>query len=587
MFSKVVALVGVGVAVWGCGGAALNRPDGGGCVPTSCAAQGKSCGALSDGCGGTLECGGCTDPETCGGSGVENVCGAAEWGTTYYVRIDGGDAAQCTGLADAPYPGAGSAQACGWSHPFVALPPGGAPRLAGGDRLIIGPGSYRMGVGAPGAEGCDPGGSWDCRMPPVPSGPDAGHATRIVGAGHQTGCADPPELWGAERADVIVDLTGTDHARIECLELTDHSGCVEFHSGSLACERDSPPYGDWAATGLAASDSDGVTLRRLDIHGLASAGVRAGRLKDWVVEDVRIAANGWVGWDGDIDGDDANTGTLRFRRWTVEWNGCGETWPEGEPAGCWAQTAGGYGDGVGTGGTGGDWIIEDSVFQYNTSDGLDLLYHRLGGTITIDRVIARGNAGNQLKTTGDAVIRNSLVVGDCGFFQGKPFTYAVDDCRAAGNAVSLDLGPGDAVVLANNTVYSEGDCVLLAGGDTCNGSETLVSRNNVYLGGVDYLQPFERSCFFYTECAGLAIDASYDVVFAVKDAECPPGGQNLCVDPLLVSGDPATFDAHLGAGSPARDSGLPVGDPIPAVDLAGNPRPAGAAVDRGAYEMQN
>lgn len=31
-------------------------------------------------------------------------------GATYYVRPDGGNAEQCTGLADAPCPGSGSGQ---------------------------------------------------------------------------------------------------------------------------------------------------------------------------------------------------------------------------------------------------------------------------------------------------------------------------------------------------------------------------------------------------------------------------------------------------------------------------------------------
>ncbi|MEG3192311.1 hypothetical protein SNE32_08355, partial [Lysobacter sp. D1-1-M9] len=57
--------------------------------------------------------------------------GSAEAATTYHVRADGGDASQCTGRADAPYSGSGSNQACAWKHPFVALPPGGTPRIAG------------------------------------------------------------------------------------------------------------------------------------------------------------------------------------------------------------------------------------------------------------------------------------------------------------------------------------------------------------------------------------------------------------------------------------------------------------------------
>src|SRR5206468_2119321 len=52
------------------------------CTPTSCFAQGKNCGTISDGCGGTLTCGVCTAPQTCGGGGLANVCGASTVSTT-------------------------------------------------------------------------------------------------------------------------------------------------------------------------------------------------------------------------------------------------------------------------------------------------------------------------------------------------------------------------------------------------------------------------------------------------------------------------------------------------------------------------
>ncbi|HEY3358972.1 MAG TPA: glycoside hydrolase family 18 protein [Polyangia bacterium] len=46
------------------------------CTPTTCAAQGKNCGTIADGCGGTLPCGTCTlANQTCGGGGTANVCG--------------------------------------------------------------------------------------------------------------------------------------------------------------------------------------------------------------------------------------------------------------------------------------------------------------------------------------------------------------------------------------------------------------------------------------------------------------------------------------------------------------------------------
>lgn len=515
--------------------------------------------------------------------------------STYYVRPDGGSAEQCTGLADAAYPGSGSGQPCAWDHPFRALPPGGALRIAGGDTLIISDGSYRLGHGAPGADACDAAYPWDCYMPPLPAGPDAAHPTRLLGAGWDAGCSHPPELWGAERAGLLLNLDGASHVEVACLEITDHSGCVEFHADpALACERDAYPYGDWAATGLHAADAAGVTLRYLDIHGLASAGVRAGRLADWTVEHVRLAGNGWIGWEGDIEGDDANSGTLRFRHWIVEWNGCAETFPGGEPAGCWDENVGGYGDGVGTGATGGDWLIEDSAFLHNTSDGLDLLYHSQGGRVVLDRVRAEGNAGNQVKIAGEATLTNSLLVGNCAFFDGQPFTYHVEACRALGNTLELAYTGGEQNILVNSTLYGQGDGLVAAGPrqpGQCDGSESLGAWNNVFLGDADYFDPGDVTFLFYQEgCGSLVLDSDHNIVDRAKNVECGAagdyvvsGGHDLCQDPLLAGPlGGAAYGLELTAASPAIDAGTPAG--APSVDFEGLPRDA--APDMGAYEWR-
>lgn len=522
---------------------------------------------------------------------------------TYYVRSNGGSFSECTGLADAPYPGSGSGQACAWNHPFQALPPGGSARLAGGDTLIIALGEYRMGYGAPDPNDyCEAGGAFDCFMSPIPSGPDPEHPTRIVGAGWDQGCPVKPQLWGTERANWILNLIGTSNAEIACLEITDHSPCVEFHSGGMACERDQVPFGNWAPVGLYAQDSANVHLWNLNIHGLANTGVHAGRLTNWTVDDVRIAANGSAGWDGDLwDGDDdSNSGTLLFRRWLVEWNGCAETYPDGQPIGCWAQTAGGYGDGVGTGATGGDWIIQDSAFLHNTSDGLDLLYHTLGGTIILERVRAEGNAGNQVKVAGQSEIWNSVLVGNCAFFEGQPFTFNVDACRAAGATVELAYTGGEQMWISNSTLTGQGDGLVGAGprgdGLNCNGNETLTGLNNIFLGGPDFFDPEDITFLFYQEeCGNLRFDLDYSLAFGVKNYEAEyvnppfPSANNLLQDPLLCgpfSG--LVYGMQLLTGSPAIDSGSP--NHCPSVDFLGVTRPQdgngdGSAVcDRGAYE---
>jgi len=287
----------------------------------------------------------------------------------------------------------------------------------------------------------------------------------------------------------------------------------------------------------------------------------------------------------------------------VEWNGCGETWPGEEPTGCWAQTAGGYGDGIGTGATGGDWIIEDSAFLHNTSDGLDLLYHSLGGTVTLNRVRAEGNAGNPVKVTGSLVMTNSVLVANCAFFEGKPFTHNVDPCRALGNILEVTFMGGEQVSLANNTFYGQGDGLVCAGPreetGRCIGTEQVVARNNVFLGDEDFNSPGDISFLFYQEgCGSLKLDSDYNIHHTVKNVACGANGEHvnsgphdLCQDPQLsgpFSGN--TYGLMPTSGSPAIDAGDNV--LCPATDFGGLSRPVdgdgdGLAIcDMGAYEWR-
>lgn len=526
----------------------------------------------------------------------------ADGPTTWYVRPDGGSAEQCTGRMNAPYPGDGTSQPCAWDHPFRALPPGGSPRIQGGDTLVIAAGSYMMGYGASGADSCDSAAAWECHLLPIPSGPNPANSTRILGAGWEAGCPNPPELWGTERADMVLNLTDASNVQVACLVLTDHSGCVEFHTGGLDCQRDTLPYGPWAVGGIYAEDSANVRLQDLNIHGFARFGVHAGRLSDWIAEDVRIAGNGWVGWDGDIEGGSSNSGTMLFHRWTVEWNGCGESWPSGQLTGCWSQSAGGYGDGVGTGTTGGRWIIEDSIIRRNTQDGLDLLYTRLPtSSIEIRRVLAEGNAGNQVKTTGPTLIESSIVVGNCGFFEGQPFTSDVDHCRAEGNALVFALRAGNQVTVVNSTLAGEGTALIVAScalNETCNGSELVRLRNNIFQGHRRFSSFSENTYFAWYDdeppddvLPQNPFDTDYAIITgtAFGNVNPCPGLHNLCgVSPGLRSTSIDVFDARLLPGSPAIDAGD--NSVCPTTDYRGVARPAdgngdgNAVCDIGAYE---
>lgn len=52
----------------------ISGGDSGSCVPKTCAELNANCGPVGDGCGGLLQCGTCSLPETCGGAGA-SVCG--------------------------------------------------------------------------------------------------------------------------------------------------------------------------------------------------------------------------------------------------------------------------------------------------------------------------------------------------------------------------------------------------------------------------------------------------------------------------------------------------------------------------------
>jgi len=501
----------------------------------------------------------------------------AAFANTYYVRTDGGSSAQCTGLVDAAYPGSGSGQACAWASPMIALPPpphygeAAIPLIQGGDTLLIKSGSYMIGYGAPGAESCNTGMTYACTMAPVPSGPSASQPTRILGAD----CSAPPQLWGTQRAASVASLASSSNVEVGFLEITDHSSCIENHcqmSGTCGgvidrCQRDTYPYGTWAENGLTASDSSEVHLHDLNIHGMANEGVRAGRLTDWTMDRVRLYANGFGGWDNDIrngnpTADTSNHGTIAFNDGEIGYNGCGEYYPSNEVYGCWGQNEGGYGDGLGAGPTGGNWVFENMYVHHNTQDGLDLLYADGTGSIIMDRVHSEGNAGNQLKLAGNATIQNSIVVGNCAYYFNAGSIgddmQESDSCRAGGDAIAMLPGndacpsgtnPNHVVTLIvqDNTITSQGNgLIMLSRGNPLSTANfvgnVLVGAENWQLGQSGYPE-LAGGIYYYVTDGYSQPTMNYveNAFWNVKNSQCPSG--SLCADPLLSSENIDSFNA--------------------------------------------
>ena len=141
------------------------------CVPTTCAAQGSNCGTISDGCGGTLSCGTCTSPETCGGAGTPNVCGTC---AATSCAIEGKD---CGTIAD----GCGGFLSCGTCTSPETCGGAGTPNVCGCTALSCSAQGKNCGVIS---DSC--GGTLACGTCSAPQTCGGGGVPNVCGGGNAT-----------------------------------------------------------------------------------------------------------------------------------------------------------------------------------------------------------------------------------------------------------------------------------------------------------------------------------------------------------------------------------------------------------------
>lgn len=448
-------------------------------------------------------------------------------GVVYYVDDDSvnGTFTNCNGRSPLPYDGDGTGENCAWASPLEAVGPrfgngsySGA-RIGSGDILYIAKGTYYMGKG--GDITCAS--NFGCHLYDVPDG-TALNYTRIRGQGWSRGCsaADRPTITvnqgdATDTLDALIDLgPDANYIKINCLELTDPvdavlGGAPAFPSGSESFRCGSASSYDCGQNGIYWGDGSNIEIRQVYIHGLATTAIEGkGYTENLLVEDFELIGNG----KGGIGLDDGLTtgivdvgGTLTLRRGKINWSGCTDpsvgtyTGAYGqEPNFCCAGTLQCFGDAFGMGIGRAEVLMEDLEVNYNTSDGIDLLYQcrdqndaQGGATLpevdpcndsTLRRISARGNAGSFIKTRGGTTIEDSEGSGDCQFHRdraqngaGYPgMDYAAEECRGGGARLSVNTENGT-VSIDNSSFSSESVSLASLFGDT---GVTVNVRNSVF-----------------------------------------------------------------------------------------------------------
>jgi hypothetical protein len=440
--------------------------------------------------------------------------------------------------------------------------------MAGGDTLIVKNGSYSIGT----------------EMLAPPSG-TASAPTRILGEQHGA-CRVKPELWGTGGVPQVFLATARSHVQFKCLEITDHSDCLSgHHDAAIACGS-SHAFG---RSGFFMHGASDILIEDVNVHGMGHSGFRGSKVHNLTLRRSRLVGNGRAGFDGNVynGDDDSFTGTLLFQNVEVAWNGCGEDYPTLKIYACFGQGRGGYGDGLGTSDTSGTWVIEDSYFHHNASDGLDLRYTKLAGAdVIVRRSWFYANAGNQVKVWGKLLMENSYASSHCTYFGSR---YGTDSqgnpdpkpCRADGNTVMI-VAPnisGIGITLRYNTIVGESAQLVQFNQDAGAGSSSIARlENNVFVG--DTLFTGSGLPKLVGNVPGISVEYYSNHIYNVSGGTCPSG--STCTDPLLRNQNISTFDPRPQSSSPVLGAGN-TNYTTPTTDITGRARPSAPA--RGAFEF--
>jgi hypothetical protein len=145
------------------------------------------------------------------------------------------------------------------------------------------------------------------------------------------------------------------------------------------------------------------------------------------------------------------------------------------------------------------------------------------------------------------------------------------DCQSIGVAIDRSSGDAAAAGILRNNIISAGNCrKRIAVDEISDSAARVVENNDLYPG------PTSTA----TDTSVLYHRSGTDALTAVQVNALAGAAKNISADPRYVL---YSTNLHLSSSSPCIDLGTAQG--APATDGDGNPRPAGAGFDMGAYEF--
>jgi hypothetical protein len=320
-------------------------------------------------------------------------------------------------------------------------------------------------------------------------------------------------------------------------------------------------------TGAEGARLDGLTITRGYARGATGGAYHGAGLVVWdaAMEVAHCAfvdnhtadgseLGGDMGESGGCGGAISTTGSLVVEDCTFVDNSTG--------AGAWNFIQGGQG------GDGGAICTNDSLFVYGSS----FIGNTAGPGGDADNFGSRGGSGGAIYALG-----LYLTIHDSTFYDNTTGE------GGTGTLTGADGGGGGAVVGLVSDLSVVGNHSVLWGNIATTSPELFADPG---MGG-----PFTSLELHYNDVQGGCVEAMDQAV------DCGEG--NLDVDPGFV--DAAAGNLRLMAASPLRDQGESLFMPLDELDLDGegnefdetwsqdldgNPRPVGAEVDPGAYELQ-